>query len=193
MVALAVRTGQLVNQTSVARDTGVSQPTVHRYLNLLETSCLLLRVPAITPSRTKRIVKSPKIYWFDPGVAAFLAGHYTARDLMASRESGGIFECLVLMHLNAMAQLMTPRPGIFYWRTTAGREVDFVLEQGRRILPIEVKLSGKPRFGDAQNLRIFLDEYEEATLGVLVHCGPDVMLLDRDIIAIPWTLLAGVH
>lgn len=193
MVSLALRTGQLVNQTSIARDTGVSQPTVHRYLNLLETSCLLYRVPAIAPSRTKRIVKSPKIYWFDPGIATFLAGHFTADDLRSSREAGGLFECLVLLNLNAMAQLMTPRPGIFYWRTTTGREVDFVVEQGRRILPIEVKLTEKPRYRDVQNLRVFMDEYKEATLGVLVHCGSDVMLLDKDIIAMPWTLLAGVQ
>jgi hypothetical protein len=193
MAALALRTGQLVNQTSIARDTGVSQPTVHRYLNLLETSCLLYRVSAIAPSRTKRIVKSPKIYWFDPGIATFLAGHFTTDDLRSSREAGGLFECLVLLHLNAMAQLMTPRPGIFYWRTTTGREVDFVVEQGRRILPIEVKLTEKPRYRDVQNLRVFMDEYKEATLGVLVHCGSDVMLLDRDIIAMPWTLLTGVQ
>jgi uncharacterized protein len=193
MVALALRTGQLVNQTSIARDTGVSQPTVHRYLNLLETSCLLVRVQAIAPSRTKRIVKSPKIYWFDPGIATFLAGHFTSYDLRTAREAGGLFECLVLMHLNAMAQLMTPRPGIFYWRTTTGREVDFVIEQGQKILPIEVKLTTKPRYRDVQNLRGFLDEYTNATLGVLVHCGSDVTLLDKDIIAIPWTLLAGLQ
>jgi predicted AAA+ superfamily ATPase len=192
MVALALRTGQIVNQTGVARDTGVSQPTVHRYLNLLETSCLLRRVPAFAPSRTKRIVKSPKVYWFDPGIATFLAGHYTADDLKVSREAGGVFESLVLLHLNAMAQLMTPRPIIFYWRTTTGREVDFVVEQGRKILPIEVKLTERPRYRDVQNLRIFMDEYTEATLGVLVHCGSDVILLDKDIIALPWTLLAGV-
>jgi len=191
MVALALRTGQLVNQTDIARDTGVSQPTVHRYLNLLETSCLLYRVPALTPSRRKRIVKSPKIYWFDPGIATFLAGHYTADDLRESREAGGVFECLVLLHLNALAQLMVPRPKIFYWRTTTGREVDFVVEQGRKILPIEVKLTEKPRYRDVQNLRVFMDEYAGATLGVLVHSGSDVILLDKDIIAVPWTLLAG--
>ena len=193
METLALRTGQLLNQTDVARNTGVSQPTVHRYLNLLETSCLLCRIPAFTPSRTKRLVKSPKVYWFDPGIATFLSGYYSAGDLRPSREAGGIFECLVLLHLKALAQLMTPRPRIYYWRTLTGREVDFVIEQGRAVLPVEVKLTKKPNYGDARNIRFFLDEYPKASLGVLVHTGSDVRLLDRDIVAIPWTLLAGVQ
>jgi len=191
MAALALRTGQLLNQTDVARDTSVRQPTVHRYLNLLETSCLLYRVPAFAPSRSKRIVKSPKIYWFDPGISSFLAGHYTAEDLRSSREAGGVFECLVLLYLNALAQLMTPRPRIFHWRTTTGREVDFVVEQGRKVVPVEVKLTEKPRYRDAQNLKFFMNEYPAAIFGALVHAGSDVVLLDKDLVALPWTLLAG--
>ena len=126
------------------------------------------------------------------GGASFLSGHYTADDLRASREAGGIFECLVLMHLDAMARLMTPRPGVFYWRTTTGHEVDFVIEQGRKILPIEVKLTGRPRHADIRNLRMFMNEYPEADLGLLVHTGSDVVYLDKDIAAIPWNFLAGV-
>lgn len=67
MAALALRTGNLLNQTEVARDTRVSQPTVFRYLKLLEVSNLLKRVPSYSRSRAKRITKSPKVYFVDPG------------------------------------------------------------------------------------------------------------------------------
>ncbi|MBU4385816.1 MAG: DUF4143 domain-containing protein [Actinobacteria bacterium] len=88
--ALALRTGQVLNQTELARDTQVSQPTVHCYLNLLETGCLLVRVQAFALSRTKRLVKSPKVFWFDPGLPAYLSGFYSSVDLRSSREAGGV-------------------------------------------------------------------------------------------------------
>ena len=74
MRAACLRLGQLVNQTELGRDVALPQPTVHRYLNLLETSYLLVRLPAYAVNRTKRLIKSPKLYWGDTGVALHLAG-----------------------------------------------------------------------------------------------------------------------
>ena len=74
MRAACLRLGQLVNQTELGRDVALPQPTVHRYLNLLETSYLLVRLPAYAVNRTKRLIKSPKLYWADTGVALHLAG-----------------------------------------------------------------------------------------------------------------------
>lgn len=190
MELLALRTGQILNQTDIARETRVSQPTVHRYLNVLEASCILYRLPAFTRSRNKRVVKSPKVFWFDPGLAAFLSGHYSAGSLKNSREAGGLFECLVYLHLNVLAGLLTPRARVFYWRTTTGHEVDFVVEQGKTILPIEVKLTEKPSYRDIQNLKLFMQEFHEARCGVLVHAGSEIRALDRNIVAVPWTYLA---
>lgn len=88
MEALALRSGQILNQTEVSRDTAVSQPTVYRYINLLEASVVLTRVPAFTRNRTKRLIKSPKPYFVDPGLAAFLCGHFDQAGLSDSRELG---------------------------------------------------------------------------------------------------------
>ena len=73
MRAACLRLGQLVNQTELGRDVALPQPTVHRYLNLLETSYLLVRLPAYAVNRTKRLIKSPKLYWGDTGVGLHLA------------------------------------------------------------------------------------------------------------------------
>jgi predicted AAA+ superfamily ATPase len=193
MEALALRSGQVLNQTEVTRDTAVSQPTIHRYLNLLETTCLLERVPAFASSRTTRLIKSPKVYWLDPGLASYLAGYHDIDSLRSSREVGSIFECLILLHLKALAQLLTPRARIYCWRTVIGREVDFVVEQGRKILAIEAKLTTAPRYGDAENLRKFLREYPEAKAGIIVHAGGDIKYLEERIIALPWTYVAGAY
>jgi predicted AAA+ superfamily ATPase len=191
MEMLALRSGQMLNQTEVGRDAGVSQPTAHRYLNLLEATCLFERLPAFARNRTRRLIKTPKVFFLDPGLAAFLAGHHTAEGLRAAREAGGLFETLVFLHLRVLSHLSTPHLRLAYWRTTTGREVDFVVEQGRILVAVEVKLTDTPRYGDAENLRLFMEEYPETTAGLLVHAGGEVKHLGEKILAVPWTALAG--
>lgn len=190
MQALALRSGHMLNQTEVSRDTRVSQPTVHRYTNLMEASCLLNRLPVYSRNRTKRLMKTPKVYWTDPGLACYLSGLNEVKDLERSREAGGIFETLVLLHLQAAAQLLVPRPRISYWRTVGGKEVDFVVEQGRHVLAVEAKLATTPRYEDTRGLLAFLEEYPETRAGIVVHTGSEIKRLHEKIIALPWYLLA---
>ena len=191
MEMLALRQGQILNQSEVGRDAAVTQPTAHRYINLLETSSLLTRLPAFAVNRTKRIVKSPKPYWFDSGAASFLSGHYSVDSLATSREAGGAFEGLVMQHLAVLARLLTPKARLHYWRTTTGLEVDCVLEHGRRLVAFEFKLADRVRLSDAGALRVFMQEYPEAASGVVVYTGGEVQLLADDIVALPWSVLAG--
>lgn len=191
MEALSLRNGQMLNQTEVGRDIGLSQPTVHRYLNILEATCLLERLPAFARSRTKRLMKSPKVYWIDPGLAAYLAGHYDVGSVRSAREVGGLFESLVILHLKVLAQLLTPRPRFSYWRTVPGKEVDLVIEHGRKIMAAEIKLSATASYADTEGLRLFLDEYPETAVALLIYSGQEIKRLHEKIVAIPWHLLAG--
>lgn len=191
MAALALRSGHLLNQSEVARDVALPQPTVHRYINLLEASHLFERLPAYAVSRTKRLIKAPKVYWADPALAAHLAGYSDAASISRAREYGAFFETLVLHHLRVLGGLLTPRARLFYWRTVSGHEVDFVIEQGRRLVAVEVKLSPQPRYGDAEGLRFFMREYPHAQCGIVVHAGSQIRRLDERIIAVPWRWLAG--
>ena len=192
MESVALRSGQLVHQSDIARETGVSQPSVHRYINLLEETCIMHRVPAFARNKKKRLVKSPKFYWVDAGLAIYLAGYFDIAAIREARERGGFMETLILQHLRALAQLLVPRPAIFYWRTTTGHEVDFVIEHGRQLIAIEVKLSSTPRYSDCEGLRLFLQEYPETRCGILVHTGKTIQRLAEKIIAIPWNLLCGI-
>ena len=189
MAALALRCGQMLNQSEIARDTSISQPTIHRYLNLLETTCMLKRLPAYCVNRTKRLIKSPKIMWNDPGLVSFLAGHYTVDSLQSSREIGGIFESLIFLQLQTLAQLITPSAQLFYWRTSTGKEVDFVVEWGQKLVAIEVKYNSKPRYSDIDNLKLFIEEYPETSAGILLHTGDEVKQMQAKIIALPWYFL----
>jgi uncharacterized protein len=179
MRATCLRLGQLVNQTELGRDVALPQPTVHRWLNLLETSYLLVRLPAYAVNRTKRLIKAPKVYWGDTGVALHLAEQ--------DEPDGAHLENLVLHDLLAWRDTLLERAEIGYWRTAVGEEVDFVIETGGRLLPIEIKTSARPRFTDTAHLRAFRAEYgKKARAGLLLHCGSTLEWLAPDVLAAPW-------
>jgi len=190
MTALALRTGQMLNQTEISRDIKIPQPTVNRYINLMEVMFLLHRLPAYSINRTKRLIKTPKIYWIDTGLIAFLAGYYDDASLYQSELWGGLFENFVFQQLRIWCSLQIPRSRIYYWRTVTGKEVDFVIEKGQKILGIEVKSSPEVRYRDTQNLKIFLDEYSDLAVGgIIVYTGNEIKMLSENIVAIPWNYL----
>ena len=179
MRAACLRLGQLVNQAEIARDVGLPQPTVHRWLNLLETSYLLVRLPAYAVNRTKRLIKSPKLYWGDTGVALHLAGE--------TELGGPHLENLILHDLLAWRDARVQQTELAYWRTASGEEVDFVIETGGQLLPIEIKATARPRLGDATRLRSFRAEYgRKARAGLLLHTGRSLEWLAPDVLAAPW-------
>jgi predicted AAA+ superfamily ATPase len=179
MRAASLRLGQLLNQTELARDVALPQPTVHRWLNLLETSYLLVRLPAYAVNRTKRLIKSPRLYWGDTGVALHLAGD--------EAPGGAYLENLVLGDLLAWRDARLERAEIGYWRTTIGEEVDFVIETSGRLLPVEVKATARPRLADCAHLRTFRQEYgKKARAGLLLHTGTTLEWLAPDVLAVPW-------
>lgn len=191
MELLALRSGQLINQSDLGRDAGLSQSTVHRYLNLLESTHLFERLPAYTVSHTTRLLKAPKAFWLDPALAVFLSGYFDSTTLSKSRELGSYFETLIFLHLRVLTNLLTPNPQLYFWRTQRGDEVDFVVEHGRRVVAIEVKATDDPSYRHAEGLRKFLEHHPNAVGGLLLHCGAKVRWLDDKIMAIPWSLLTG--
>ena len=191
MELVALRSGQLLNQSDVARDARLAQPTVHRYLNLLETTNLFERLPAYMVSHTTRLLKSPKAFLNDPGLAVFLSGYYELEDLQRSREYGAYFETMIYHHLRLLTRLMTPAGRLSFWRTRDGTEVDFVVEHGRRVMAVEVKATHNPGYRDIAGLQSFLNEHKGAKAGLLLHSGSDIKRLDEKILAIPWTMVTG--
>ncbi|MBI2190953.1 MAG: ATP-binding protein [Planctomycetes bacterium] len=188
----ALRSGKMMNQTEMARDAGLAQSTAYRYLNLLEASYLLHRLPAYAVNRTKRLIKSPRLFLSDSGLASFLAGVETETDVERSGLTGPLLETLVLMELVAWRETRTPRPEILYWRTVSGEEVDFVIESGDTLVPIEVKAGSRPTASDASSLHSFLNEYGgQAPHGILLHTGTKGARMSKNIWAIPITAALG--
>jgi hypothetical protein len=179
MRAACLRVGQLVNQTELGRDVALPQPTVHRWLNLLEASYMLVRLPAYAVNRTKRLIKTTKLYWGDTGVALHLAD--------VAEPGGAHLENLVLTDLLAWRDARVETAEVCYWRTATGEEVDLVIGAGGHLLPVEVKASVRPRLGDARHVRSFQAEYgKHARAGLVLHAGSTLEWLAPGVLAAPW-------
>ena len=179
MRATCLRLGNVVNQAELGRDTGIPRATVQRYLNLLETSCQLVRLEPYATHRTKRLVKSPKLYWSDAALALWLSGSGAA--------SGAHLEILVLNDLMVWRDGQTPAPEVLFWRTTTELEVDFVVESDGRLLPIEVKAAANPGYADTRGIRAFRQGYSERCPGgLLLHGGEQTQWMSDRILAVPW-------
>ncbi|MBL8696023.1 MAG: ATP-binding protein [Planctomycetes bacterium] len=179
MRAGALRLGQILNTAELGRDTGMPQATAYRNIGLLEASYLALRLPSFSVNRTKRLIKSPKLYWCDTGMALHLGGQ--------PEPTGAHLENLVLLDLLAWAGSIPDGPQVSYWRTASGEEVDFVVEWKGKLLPIEVKSTAQPRVGDARALASFHAEYGKSALpGLLLHGGKETFRLTDGVLAAPW-------
>jgi predicted AAA+ superfamily ATPase len=191
MQLLTLRSAQLLNQSELARDAQVSQPTIHRYINLLESTYLFERLPPYATSHSTRLVKAPRAIWADTGLAVYLAGYFDELSLRQSRELGCFFETMIYQHLRVQTAMLTPRARLYFWRTRTGNEVDFVVEHGRRVIAIEAKMTDNPGYRHTEGLRKFMAEHPTTAAGVLLHSGSRVVRLEEKIVALPWTLLTG--
>jgi predicted AAA+ superfamily ATPase len=180
MQAVCLRSGSLMNQTELGRDTQLPKTTVHRYLNLLETSYQVVRLPAYTVNPTTRLIKTPKLYWNDVALSLSLSGETEPR--------GAHLENVVLSDLVAWRDSIVPRPQLMYWRmANTGAEIDFVIEHGRTLLPIEVKSTTNPGPQDAETLELFRQQYgAKAPGGLLLYSGERTFWIRPGILAAPW-------
>lgn len=188
---VALRTGGLLNQTDLARDAAIPRATAQRWLSLLELSFLATLVPAFAVSKTKRLIKAPKVYFGDSGLGLHLAGVYDEASLKSEMNAGAHLEALVLNDLLCWRELVSPKPEVFHYRSAGGEEIDFIVEQGRRLLPIEVKSRGAPRTSDARAIDAFCEE-RKLPFGLLLYDGSEVLALTKYTIAVPLSLALGV-
>ncbi len=149
---LALRAGQIVNKADIARDTGVSAVTVNEWLNLLVISNQITLLEPYFNNKTKRLTKSPKLYFNDTGVLSSLLGITSETDLLKMPNIGAIWENTVFIELLKTEQLFYSAENLYFWRDSQGVEVDFLIERAGTIQLIEVKLSEHPTAHDLKNI-----------------------------------------
>ena len=135
----AGRIGLLVNLTSLAADAGISRPTADAWLSVLQESFLIFLVRPHFANVSKRLIKSPKLYFCDPGLAAWLLGIRQPSHLAGHPLRGGLFENWVITELAKEQAARGEEPRVYFWRDKEGREVDAVVESAGVLHAIEIK------------------------------------------------------
>ncbi|MDP9014502.1 MAG: ATP-binding protein [Pseudomonadota bacterium] len=184
----ALESGQILNYSGISNETGVSQPTVKGYYQLLEDMFIGVRVPAWSKSSRKNLLSTPKFLLFDLGVRHAAAGLEVSRATVLSNP-GPLFEQWVGLELWRRLQYLG-QGELSYLRTRDGAEIDFLVERKGRVTPIEVKWTERPTLSDARHLIAFLKEHpEQAKQGYIVCRCPRPLALADNIIALPWFCL----
>jgi predicted AAA+ superfamily ATPase len=139
LTLLAGRVGQVVNLESLSNDTGVSATTIRNWLSVLKASYVIFELPPFFENVRKRVIKSPKIYFTDVGLAAFLMGIHTEEQASRDPLRGNLYENLVVADIVKGALNRGIRPGIFFFRDSNGNEVDLLIREKGVLTPIEIK------------------------------------------------------
>lgn len=138
----AGRTGQLLNLSSLATECGITHNTAKSWISVLEASYLVFLLRPHHANFNKRLVKMPKLYFYDAGLVSWLLGIRTPEQIETHPLRGNIFETFIISELIKSQFNQGERPAFFFWRDSNGNEVDLIVEQGAGLMPIEVK-SGK--------------------------------------------------
>lgn len=142
--AAAARTGQLLNVAELARDVGVSPNTAKGWLSVLQTSLLVMLLQPYHNNLTKRIVKTPKLYFLDTGLCAHLTGWSDPRTLAAGAMAGAILETYVISEVIKTWEYAGRHPAIYFYRDKEMNEVDLLIDSDGQLWPAEIKRSGTP-------------------------------------------------
>lgn len=175
----AGRTGQLLNLSNLAQETGVAQSTARAWLSVLEASYVVFLLPPHHRNLGKRVVKMPKLYFVDAGLAAALMGIQTTEQLSIHPLRGALFETLIVGEfLKARYNAGFPS-NLFFWRDNVGLEVDLLREEPDGLHPIEIKSASTITDDLQKGLRKWLAVAGDAArLPRLVHAGPDSYVRD---------------
>ncbi len=181
----ALRLGGVLNVSGLARDAQLAPTTVTRHLDLLEAMCLIHRLPPFFGNRSKRLIKSPKLYFADSGLAAHLAGVTQMGTSSSEPLRGALLENFVLQNLMAALEPHLIGVRFYFWHEQGRQEVDFVLEHGRKLVAVEVKATGRLNMDDTRSLRDFVRRTPDCVAGVLTYFGEEVMPLEDKLWAVP--------
>ncbi len=187
---LAARSAQLLNLADVARSLGVVVNTIKAWLSVLEATYQVIVLRPYFANMGKRLVKTPKVYFTDVGMLCYLTGLKDPDHAASGPMAGAIMETAVLSEIFKTLTHRGIDPRIFFWRTVAGTEVDFLVESGEKLVPIEVKLSATPHPAMASAIKTFQNDFQDKAMpGYVIHPGDVMLPLGSGVVALPFAKL----
>ena len=181
----ALRTGQLLSPSQLGRDAKLNAATTSRYLSLLETSYVAYRLSPYLRNRASRLIKTPKLYLGDAGLACHLAGMSHSGGGLPELFKGGAFETYVSQNLLGILGARWPEARLHFWNVQGRHEVDFVIEAGRSCVAIESKSGTRWTDRDLAGLRAFLSATPHCQAAILAYNGTEAVSLGQKLWALP--------
>lgn len=181
---LASRTSQVLNYTDIARDSDISPNTAKSWLSVLQTlGVVYLLQPYFANNIGKRLSKTPKMYFMDTGLCAYLCGINTSQMLMDSYLSGAFIETYVVSEIVKSYIHNGKIPNIYYYRDSNKEEIDVIIEENNKVYPIEIKQTATPTLSMAKNFKL-IDEKKRG-VGAIVCLNDKFIPMNKDVYIIP--------
>ena len=187
MISLASRSGELLNYGAVANEIGVSNETVKRWVSVLRTSRIIYLLEPYYNNHLKRVIKTPKIYFMDVGLLAYLTKWPTPETLANGAKAGNIFETFVVSEIiKSYLNAGIINPPIYFYRDKDKKEIDLIIEEAEKIYPIEIKMSASPNKEMAKNFSVLKRKIDkEIGTGIIICQYDNKVYLSEDILVLP--------
>lgn len=183
--AVAARTGQMLNYSSLARDADISQPTAKSYLSILETSGIVKLLYPYSRNKIRNMVSTPKLHMLDTGLAAFLTGWTSPEVLMNGAMAGAFFESWCVAEILKSYVNAGKSPSFYYYRDKDKNEIDLIIECEGKIYPVEFKKAAAVSKADVKRFSKVSDFNMPVGTGALISLYPDAILIKENVKAIP--------
>jgi predicted AAA+ superfamily ATPase len=181
----AGRTGQLLNMNSLAIEAGVDSKTIASWLSVLESSFIIHLLKPHHQNFNKRLVKMPKLYFYDTGLACSLLGITKATQLSLHPLKGNLFENFVVGELVKERFNKNLPLNLYFWRDSTGNEVDIIIDEGTTLFPVEIK-AGKTITSDYFKNFQFWNKITGSSEGAVIYAGNELQKRSTGITVVPW-------
>jgi predicted AAA+ superfamily ATPase len=182
----AGHTGQILNLTSLANDCGIDQKTAAAWLAVLQSSFIIYMLQPYHGNFNKRLIKSPKLYFYDTGVACSLLGITNAKQVLHHAAKGALFENMVIAEHLKNQYNAGAKDNLYYWRDKTGNEVDIIIEKFTGITAIEVKAGETISTDYFKGLEYFSSLSKKRNTGLLIYGGKEEQKRSNNITVLPW-------
>lgn len=191
MVSIASRSGELLNYSNIAQEVGVSNETIKRWVAILQTSGIIYLLQPYHNNHLKRAIKTPKVYFLDTGLMAYLTKWLTPETISSGAKSGQFFETFVVSQVIKSFNNQGIEPPLYFYRDTNQKEIDLIIEYNRTLYPVEIKVTASPNKKMAKSFDLLSPLSPEWMLGqgVIINQYPTKLYLSENLVALPLSYL----
>ena len=190
LLLIASRSGQLLDYSDLSNSLGIAVSTVKEWVSILEASGLVFLLSPFFENYSKRVVKTPKLFFVDTGILCHLLSIQNTDHLATHPLLGSIFETFIVSECYKRFCHIGERPPLYYWRDQSGNEIDLLIYDGQKCFPIEIKLSQTPLGSFHAAIQKWLQLAKNpAEKGLVIYCGAHPVSTTSATPTVPWFML----